>query len=97
MSNDSETQVHIVKYSTYFFVVLGLITLTLTSYAVTRVQIGHYAVTIALLIAATKSSLVLWHFMHLKYEKKVIIFMIGIVLFLFVAVLIFTFLDYTLR
>ena len=97
MSNDSETQVHIVKYRTYFFILLGLVTLTLTSWAVTRVEIGHLAITIALVIAATKSSLVLWHFMHLKYEKRIIILMVGIVLTLFVAVLIFTFLDYTFR
>ena len=97
MSNDSETQAHIVKYRTYFFVLLGLCTLTITSWAVTRVEIGHFAVTAALLIAAAKSSLVLWHFMHLKYEKKIIIFMVGLVLLLFVAVLIVTFLEYLSR
>ena len=97
MSNDPNTHSHIVKYSTYLFVLLGLITLTITSWAVTRVEVGHLAVTVALLIAGVKSSLVLWHFMHLKYEKKVIIAMVGMVLFLFVCVLLVTFIDYSTR
>jgi cytochrome c oxidase subunit IV len=92
MSNESQT--HIVKYRTYFFVLLTLLVLTFTTVAVTRFNLGHFAIGAALIIAMTKSSLVLWHFMHLKYESRVIITMISFVLFLFLLIMMFLFFDY---
>jgi len=92
MSNEPQT--HIVKYRTYFFVLLALLALTFTTVTVTRFNLGHFAVAAALIIAMTKSSLVLWHFMHLKYESKVIIVMISFVLFLFLVIMMFLFFDY---
>jgi cytochrome c oxidase subunit 4 len=92
MSN--ETNTHIVPYRVYVFVLLALVTLTFTSVFITQINVGKLAIVGALLIASVKSSLVLWHFMHLKYENRSIIIMIGLVLFVYISVLIVTFLDY---
>lgn len=92
MSNDQHT--HIVKYRTYIFVLLALIALTTISVAITGIELGRMAVVGALILATIKSSLVLWHFMHLKYESVVIRLMVGMVMFVFLVVIIITFLDY---
>jgi cytochrome c oxidase subunit 4 len=92
MSNEPQT--HIVKYRTYLFVLLVLLVLTFLSVTVTHFNLGHFAVLTALIIAMVKSSLVLWHFMHVKYESRVVRLMIGFVLFLFLLIMIFLFFDY---
>jgi cytochrome c oxidase subunit 4 len=93
MSND--TQTHIVKYKTYFYVLLALVTFTTISVLITEIQLGKLAIVGALILATLKSSLVLWHFMHLKYEGRILRVMVGLVLFIFVAIMIVTFLDYS--
>lgn len=92
MSNEAHP--HIVKYKTYFFVLLALVTLTLISVAITGIELGNLAVLGALILATIKASLVLWHFMHLKYENRLFLLMIGMVLFVFIVVIVITFLDY---
>jgi cytochrome c oxidase subunit 4 len=94
---ENNTQHHIVKYSTYFYVLLALLAFTTISVSVTHYSVGHFTVAVALILASAKSGLVLWHFMHLKYENKFFIIMIAMVLFIFIAVLIVTFLDYSFR
>jgi len=95
MTNESKHT--IVKYKTYFFVLLALLLFTMISVAITEVNLGRLAVVGALVLASAKSSLVLWHFMHLKYESRALRTMVGLVLFLFVTVMIFTFLDYNFQ
>ena len=89
-----ESATHIVKYRTYFFVLLALLLLTFTSVTITSIDLGTFAIVGALVLATIKSSLVLWFFMHLKYENKIFRAMIGLVLFVFLLVMIITFLDY---
>ena len=91
----NETKHHIVKYKTYFYVLVALLLFTTVSVAITGIHLGRLAVVAALLLASAKSSLVLWYFMHLKYESKALRVMVGLVLFLFIAVMIITFLDYS--
>ena len=93
MSNNSHS--HIVKYKTYFFVLLALLLFTSFSVLITEIELGKLAIIGALIFATLKSSLVLWYFMHLKYESKFLRTMVGLVLFIFVAVVIVTFLDYS--
>ena len=88
---------HITAYRTYFNVLMLLIVLTAISVAVTGVNLGRLAVFTALLLASVKSALVLWYFMHLKYENRALLIMVGLVLFLFVAVMIVTFIDYSFQ
>jgi cytochrome c oxidase subunit 4 len=88
---------HIIPYRTFLYVLALLITLTLTSVAITRIYLGTFTVVLALLIAAVKSSFVLRIFMHLKSESKMFsIAVIAVVLLISIVILI-TFLDYLYR
>lgn len=95
MTNNS--QHHIIKYKTYFYVLLVLILFTIISVAITGINLGRLAVVGALILASAKSALVLWYFMHLKYESRALRIMVGLVLLLFVAIMIVTFSDYGFR
>ena len=88
------TNTHIVPYKTYALILVILIFLTGISIAVTRIELGALTVTVALLIATIKSSLVLIYFMHLKFDNKLFAIMVAGVLLLMVIVVIVTFLDY---
>lgn len=88
---------HIIPYRTFLYILALLITLTLTSVAITQIYLGTLTVMLALLIAAIKSSFVLRYFMHLKFENKFFsIAVIAVVLILSVVIII-TFLDYLYR
>lgn len=63
---------HPQPYRQLLAVFLGLVLLTAVTVAVSRVNLGALNVWVAILIAATKSSLVLLFFMHLKYEGRLI-------------------------
>lgn len=65
-----EASAHIaVKYRTYVFVWIGLLTLTWLTVTIAGTHIAGISIFVPLLIATLKASLVLSFFMHLKYEK----------------------------
>jgi cytochrome c oxidase subunit 4 len=88
---------HIIPYRTFLYVLLLLITLTLTSVALTQIYLGTLTVVLALLIATIKSSFVLRIFMHLKFENKMFSIVVIAVVLLISTVIILTFLDYLYR
>lgn len=88
---------HIVKYSTYVYILLTLITFTGLSILVTSFELGPLAVSAALLFATIKTTLVFMYFMHLKFDQPVYAIMVSAVLLVFVAVVVVTFLDYSFR
>ena len=88
---------HTVSYKVYFIILLSLITLTLISVAVTRFDLGGLPVFVALTLATVKSILVLTFFMHLKFDQKLYAIMVGLVFFIFIVVVVITFLDYSFR
>jgi cytochrome c oxidase subunit IV len=88
---------HIIPYRTLLSVLGVLIALTLTSVLLTRISLGTLTVTIALLIAAVKSSFVLRIFMHLKFENRFISSMVIAVILIISAVIFITMLDYIYR
>lgn len=94
MANEKE---HIIPYKTFLLILAVLIALTLTSVALTEIYLGALTVAAALLIAAAKSSFVLRYFMHLKFESRVLTFMLMCVILLISAVIIVTLLDYLFR
>ena len=96
MSNHTNQQ-HIVKYSFYFKILIALLVLTAITVGVTSVELGPLTVAVALLIASIKAALVLLFFMHLKFDKKIFGIMAGTVIFVFIIVLVITFLDYYFR
>lgn len=68
---------HATGYGTYVLVWLGLVILTGVTVKVAGIHLGKMNVAVALLIASVKSALVLYWFMHLKYEEglfKIILF-----------------------
>jgi cytochrome c oxidase subunit IV len=92
----SETK-HIVPYYAYLMILAGLITLTLLSVAITHIELREYTILGALLFAGIKSYLVVYYFMHIKYEKPLYKRMVIFVFVLFVLVLFITFIDYLYR
>jgi len=88
---------HIIPYRTFLYILALLITLTLTSVAITQIYLGTLTVMLALLIAAVKSSFVLRFFMHLKFENKMFSFAVIAVILILATVIIITFLDYLYR
>jgi cytochrome c oxidase subunit 4 len=88
---------HIIPYKTYLLILAVLLVLTGISVSVTQINLGTLTVTMALLIAGVKSSLVLAIFMHLRFDNKMYAFMaIGVILLIGVLIFI-TFLDYLYR
>lgn len=72
---------HILPKSTLFWVFGALIVLTVITVAVAYVPLGPLNVPIAVGIAASKATLVVLYFMHLKYDNpvNVLTFSIGII------------------
>lgn len=60
------------RYTTLAVVLACLLILTGVTVGVSYMDLGKLNVWVALLIASTKSTLVLLFFMHLKYEIRVI-------------------------
>jgi len=88
---------HIIPYRTFLYVLLLLITLTLTSVALTQIYLGTLTVVLALLIATIKSTFVLRIFMHLKFENKMFSIAVIAVVLLIGSVILITLLDYLYR
>jgi cytochrome c oxidase subunit 4 len=55
---------------TYVIIWLLLLALTGTTIIVAGMHLGRFSTLAALVIASIKASLVLWFFMHLKYEIR---------------------------
>lgn len=64
-----EKDKHIVSTRTFVLIWGALIVLTGATIKAAQMQMGEWSMAANLLIASTKAGLVLWFFMHLKYEK----------------------------
>ncbi len=93
----TEEKHHIVPFKVYFYVLLALLALTGISVAVTQIELGTLTVTVALLLATIKASLVLVYFMHLKFDNRFFAIMVTGVIILIAIVIFITFLDYLFR
>jgi cytochrome c oxidase subunit 4 len=97
--NLHEEKFHPVKPKTYVLVWVGLLILTGVTVSLAGMDLGRLSVVVALIIAAVKSALVLNFFMHLKYEKDLLLFKLMIpgilaILVLFIGI---TFFDVAFR
>jgi cytochrome c oxidase subunit IV len=88
---------HISSYKSHFIVLLVLLILTGITVGVTSLNLGRFDTIIALLIAATKATIVLLWFMHLKFDNKLYGILTALVFVLFILIIIFTFFDYSYR
>jgi cytochrome c oxidase subunit 4 len=59
----------VVSTKTFVLIWLALLVLTGLTIKAAQMRMGEWSILANLLIASTKASLVLWFFMHLKYEK----------------------------
>ena len=88
---------HIIPYKIYLLILALLIVLTITSVAITQIELSRWATAAALLIAGVKSSFVLIIFMHLKYDQRMFKIMAGLIIALVFVVITITMLDYAFR
>lgn len=88
-----EQNAHLGRTGTYVAVWLSLLALTAITITAAGMHLGIFSTLTALLIASTKASLVLWFFMHLKYEKKLFKFMFLIPIATLTVIIGLTFLD----
>jgi len=67
-----------VSYRTFILVWALLLVLTAITVAVSRIHLGALNIWVALGIASLKSALVIFFFMHLKYERRLFkLFLLG--------------------
>ena len=87
MTNDHAADIdkHVKVYITVF---AALMVLTIVTVAISRFHLPvHEAVTIALIVATVKGSLVACYFMHLISEKKLILAVLALTVVFFIALL----------
>lgn len=64
---------HVVPVAVYKRVLAGLLILTIITVAVSRFDFGMFNIVVAIGIASIKAALVAAWFMHLKFEKRLVI------------------------
>ncbi|HRY98488.1 MAG TPA: cytochrome C oxidase subunit IV family protein [Bacteroidales bacterium] len=97
MSEHHNEHTHITPFKTHLLILGALIVLTIVTVAITWTNLGVWNTTAAMVIAGLKGTLVLFYFMHLKFDQKIYRVMVLLVLAVFAAVLILTFFDYLNR
>ena len=65
-----ENKTRFVATKTFVFVWIALLCLTALTIKAAQMQMGEWSMVANIAIASAKASLVLWFFMHLKYEKR---------------------------
>lgn len=97
MSHGHEEEVHIVNYSTHTLVWFGLLMLSGLTVAAAGINLGSINLLIAMIIATMKASLVLAYFMHVKFEKPALQFIILFVIIFMLVVFAETFVDFATK
>jgi cytochrome c oxidase subunit 4 len=93
-----EEKSRVMSYRAYFWVWAGLIVLTGITVSLAGMQFGQWAIVLPLLIAGTKSGLILSYFMHLRSEKLLIFkVIIPLVMAVFLVFILLTFSDVAFR
>jgi len=94
---EAEAAPHLVPYSVFINVWLGLVTLTCITVGVSYLDLKHMGIMTAILIACVKGSLVIMYFMHLRYDNKIIMWFMIAGFGTYAIFLILTFADYYYR
>jgi len=90
-------QHHITGYGKLTAVWLTLLLLTALTVGITRVEVGGYKVVAALAIACIKSGLVIAFFMQMKYEGRLLRWLLFVALTTLAIFIGFTFFDILYR
>ncbi len=84
---------HIVATRTFVLVWIALLCFTGITIEAARLQMGEWSMVANIAIASAKASLVLWFFMHLKYEKRLLKLLLFIPLITISVIIGLTFFD----
>ena len=84
-------------YGVYFLTWFSLLVLTAITVTAAGMHFGSMSVVVALFIALIKASIVLWLFMHLKYEDAMFHRLIWVVIFAMSVFIGLTFTDTLFR
>ena len=93
----AEQRDHIVRTRTFVSVWVGLLTLTAITVTVAKLDLGAFSTLTAIVIATIKSGLVLWFFMHLKYEKPLLKLLLLVPIVTLAVIIGLTFVDVLYR
>lgn len=88
---------HVVGYLTFIKVWLALLCLTAVLVALSATHRPNLTLLGLLVVTPTKASLVLYYFMHLKYEKAGLKYMVAATIGVLVIFIFLTFSDYLYR
>jgi cytochrome c oxidase subunit 4 len=90
-------EAHVLSYGLLTAIWAALIVLTAVTISVAQIDLGFYNVLVAMAVATTKALLVVFFFMHLKYEGRLLKWLLFLA-FLVLAICIgFTFFDIGFR
>lgn len=87
----------VVPVKTYVAVFAALITLTITTVAVSKIELGEYNFIVAMTIAVIKGSLVVWFFMHVRQSSSMTRLFVGAGFFWMAILFVFVMSDYSSR
>jgi cytochrome c oxidase subunit IV len=96
-NDHSAVHTPVTVYGHYVLIWLGLVVLTALTVALAGVSLGRWVILTALTIAATKSAMVLLHFMHLRSEDRIFRIFVLISILTLVIFIVLTFFDYAFR
>lgn len=87
----------VVSIKTYLLIFVTLLILTLTTFAVSSVDLGGLNAIVALIIAAGKALLVAFFFMHLRYSRSLMLVVVAAGLLWLAIMIIATLSDFLTR
>lgn len=94
---DNSEEAHIVGYKIFFTVWVCLVILTALTIFVSGLELGNFSTFIAMFIATLKASLVLFFFMHLRYEPPLFRVMALVAIATLTVIVLLTFSDIWFR
>ncbi len=86
---------HVSPVSLYVTIFLALMALTTMTVFAAFVDLGQFNFLVALVIAGFKASLVIWYFMHLKYQSALTKLTVATGFFFLMILLTLTMVDYS--
>jgi cytochrome c oxidase subunit 4 len=93
----NEQDNHIVSTKTFVLVWAALLMLTAITVTVAKLNLGAFSIFTAVVIASIKAGLVLWFFMHLKYEKRLLKLLLLVPIVTLAVIIGLTFIDVLYR
>ena len=94
-AHESHGAAHVSPVSLYVTIFLALMVLTGVTVAAAFVNLGQFNFLVAMIIACFKASLVIWYFMHVKYQSRLTKLTVATGLFFLAILLSMMLIDYS--